>query len=344
MGSNLQSGYGYGNNLGYGSGFGNNLGYGSGFTGGYGAQAYGQGFGTSGLGTSGLSSGYGAQNWGTSGLPAQAVVQTTTVPIDTPASPMMSQSPTMTPSSFSGQQGFSNLQNQGFSSNLQGQQFNQGLQGQQFNQGLQGQQFGQSQFSGQQWSQQQSSLPVQKQFQQGLVQRREVAPVVHERIRREEVEEIQPVIHREREKTEVHKITQPIQTSSTLGIITEEGTLPAQVNPEIRTPGMMAPLAPLPTREQLAGQRMRVEKPAVVIETEKRNIIEEVQPVVYKEIVEPHIIRLTQPIYERIVEGEVYFNESLPARSESFQQPMQQQLPQQGQHFLQHIIVTHSSK
>jgi len=211
------------------------------------------------------------------------------------------------------------------------------------------------QSSSQNWQQQQS-LPFQKQYQQGQVQRRENAPVVHERIRREEVEEIQPVIHREREKTEIHKITQPIQTSATLGVITEEGTLPAQVNPEIRTPGMMSPSAPLPTREQLAGQRMRVEKPALIIETEKKNIIEEVQPVVFKEVVEPHIIRLTQPIYERIVEGDVYYSETLPTRTEftqfqqqpQFQQQfqpqfqqrdLQQQQLQQGQHFLQPIQI-----
>lgn len=43
----------------------------------------------------------------------------------------------------------------------------------------------------------------------------EIAPVVHEKIRREEVQEIQPIIHREREKTEIHKLVQPLYTSTT---------------------------------------------------------------------------------------------------------------------------------
>lgn len=300
QGLGMNQGYGFNQGLGMNQGYGFNQGLNQGLGMnqglGYGAQQ----FGNQGWGSSGLSS----------GLPAQAVVQTTTVPIETPPSPAISQAP-LTPSSQNWQQ--SSSQNWQQSSN------------------------------------QQQSLPIQKQYQQGQVQRREAAPVVHERIRREEVEEIQPVIHREREKTEIHRITQPIQTSSTLGIINEEGTLPAQVNPEIRTPGMMCPSAPLPTREQLAGQRMRVEKPALIIETEKKNIIEEVQPVVYKEVVEPHIIHLTQPIYERIVEGEVYYNETLPTRTEftQFQQQpqfqqrdlSQQQQFQQGQHFLQPIQI-----
>jgi len=266
-------GYGsqYGSGLGYGSQYGSGLGYGSQYGSGLG---YGSQYGSQGLGM-------------TSSLPAQTIVQTTSVPIEAPMSPISSQAP-LTPSSF------------GTSS------------------------FGSSSLG--------SSLPIQRQFQQGSVQRRESAPVIHERIRREEVEEIQPVIHREREKTEIHKITQPIQTSSTLGIVTEEGTLPAQFVPEIRTPGMMAPPTPIGTRQEVSGQRMRVEKPALVLETEKRNIIEEVQPVVYKETVEPHIIRLTQPIYERIVEGEVYFNDTLPATrdfSSSFQQQQQGQFGSQ---------------
>jgi len=178
---------------------------------------------------------------------------------------------------------------------------------------------------------------IQKQVIAPIIQHREVAPVIHERFRREEVEEIQPIIHREREKTEIHKITQPICTSSVLGVVAEEGMLPAQSRPEIRTPGMLAPSIPLGTRESLAGQRLRVEKPALIVETEKRNVIEEIQPVVYREIVEPHVIKLTQPIYERIVEGDVYISQTLPTQISSawgqetcFSTLAQQSFAQQG--------------
>jgi hypothetical protein len=160
-----------------------------------------------------------------------------------------------------------------------------------------------------------------------IVEKRENAPVVHERIRREEVEEIQPVIHREREKTEVHKITQPIFTNSTTGIITEERSLPAQYS-EFRTPSMPVPMAALPSStESLAAQKFRIEKAPVVYETQKTKVVEEIQPVVYKEVVQPHITRWTQPIYEHIVEADTYVTETLPARSQFYQQ----QFPMQGQ-------------
>jgi hypothetical protein len=109
-----------------------------------------------------------------------------------------------------------------------------------------------------------------------IVEKRENAPVVHERIRREEVEEIQPVIHREREKTEVHKITQPIFTNATTGIITEEKSLPAKFT-EIRTPSMPVPIAPLlSSTETLAAQKVRIEKAPVVLETQKTKVVEEI--------------------------------------------------------------------
>jgi hypothetical protein len=249
-----------------------------------------------------------------------------------------------------GQQGLNQGQQfgqQGLQSNLQDQQFaQQGLQNQQFaqQQGLQGQQ----QFSPSQQQASSSTLgaqPIQQQgieeaqaklpamggfqqtggLQQGqimassvqiapvIVEKREGIPVIQERIRREEVEEITPVIHREREKTEIHKITQPVHTSSVLGVMTEEVTLPAQFS-EMRTPSMLPPAAILPRREELSAQRMRVEKAPVLIETERKKIIEEVTPVVYKEVVEPHLTRLTQPIYEKIVEGDVFICETRPAQ------------------------------
>jgi hypothetical protein len=163
---------------------------------------------------------------------------------------------------------------------------------------------------------------VQKSIAPIAIEKREIAPVVHERIRREEVEEIQPVIHREREKTEIHKITQPIHTNQTMGVVTEERSLPAQFT-EFRTPAMAPPPAViLPTSETLAAQKVRIEKAPVIIETEKKRIIEEVQPVVYKETVQPHFIKLTQPIYEKIVEGEVYVTQTMPIQ---FQQGFFQQ-------------------
>jgi hypothetical protein len=38
----------------------------------------------------------------------------------------------------------------------------------------------------------------------------EKAPIVHETIRHERLEEIQPIIHREIEQPEIHRVTQPL--------------------------------------------------------------------------------------------------------------------------------------
>lgn len=48
------------------------------------------------------------------------------------------------------------------------------------------------------------------------------------------------------------------------------------------------------------------------MESEKKKIIEEIQPVIYREVIQPHIIRVTQPIYEKIIEADVYVTETLP--------------------------------
>lgn len=91
--------------------------------------------------------------------------------------------------------------------------------------------------------------------------------------------------------------------------------LPAQFKPDIRTPGMAAPLSQhTATQEFSATQTVCVEKPAVITETERKKIIEEIQPVIYKEVVEPHVIKLTQNIHERIIEGAVYTMQTLPAK------------------------------
>jgi len=160
------------------------------------------------------------------------------------------------------------------------------------------------------------TFQIQKSVAPVIMEKREIAPVVHERYRREEIEEIHPVIHREREKTEIHKITQPIHTSAVMGVVAQEGTLAAQIRPEIRTPGMLAPALILPRREELQAQKVRVERPPIVLETEKRRIIEEVTPLVYREVVEPHVTKFTQPIYEKIIEGDVYVTQVMPARVE----------------------------
>jgi hypothetical protein len=50
-------------------------------------------------------------------------------------------------------------------------------------------------------------------------------------------------------------------------------------------------------------EREVVQKPPVVIETIRKHIKEEIQPVVYREVLQQELIRETKPIYEKIVEA-----------------------------------------
>jgi hypothetical protein len=63
-----------------------------------------------------------------------------------------------------------------------------------------------------------------------------------------------------------------------------------------------------------ATNRVVVEKPAQFREVERTQIIEEIQPVIYKETVVPHVIRETKPVFQKIVEGPVYTQSTLPAQ------------------------------
>jgi len=58
-----------------------------------------------------------------------------------------------------------------------------------------------------------------------------------------------------------------------------------------------------------------VEKPARFIEVERNQVIEEIQPVIYKETVVPTLIQETKPVYQKIVEGPTYIQETMPARN-----------------------------
>jgi len=84
------------------------------------------------------------------------------------------------------------------------------------------------------------------------------------------------------------------------------------------------------TVRELPTQSTVVEKPAIVNETEKRQIIEEIQPVIYKETVVPTLIRETKPVYQKIVEGTTYTHQTLPpmplsgSHYASFQNPIMQ--------------------
>jgi len=140
---------------------------------------------------------------------------------------------------------------------------------------------------------------------------REKGAVIKEHIHPKEREEIQPIIHREREKTEFVEITRPIVERNVLPTQFEEKTLPAETRPTVyqgeseqfKQNYKLATERYKASVDVAATEREVVEKTPIIKEHITRKIIEEIQPVIYRETTEPHIILETRPIYEKVVEG-----------------------------------------
>jgi hypothetical protein len=136
---------------------------------------------------------------------------------------------------------------------------------------------------------------------------------IHEEIRREQVEEIQPVINIEKFKTEVIQKTQPLFDKEVRAVAVEQRTLASETLPEVIVPSVQVPVArEVSTVRELNTEAIIVEKPAIINEVEKRQVIEEIQPVIYKETVIPTLIRETKPVYQKVVEATTYVQETLP--------------------------------
>jgi len=145
-----------------------------------------------------------------------------------------------------------------------------------------------------------------------FVEHREKGPVVKEHIHQHEREEIQPIIHREREKTEVVQMTRPIREREVQATVVEKRTLPAETKPTIVQENSQF------ERDYNANvnrykssvdvdpvEHETIEKPAIIHEHLTRRVIEEVQPVILKDVTVPTLIKEVQPIYEKIIEAPV---------------------------------------
>jgi len=201
-----------------------------------------------------------------------------------------------------GQQGFAQ-QGQGGLWGGQQQQYQRGLGGQQYG----GQQWGQGQgIQGQQgWGQQRMM------GQQGLAQNvasYERPAIVQEILHPMHTEEVQPVIQRQRERTQIKQVIAPIMHRVERPPIYVNKQLPAETRPVVYnaptqefntkyTQGL-----PAPTTQNYQPHVHRVFKQPIINETVKTNIVEEIYPVVHREIYQPQIIKETLPVIEKIVE------------------------------------------
>jgi len=138
---------------------------------------------------------------------------------------------------------------------------------------------------------------------------------VHEHVRYEQVEEIQPVLNIEKFKTQVIQKTQPLLDKEVRAVHLEQKTLDTEIMPEVLVHSGGIPRArDVSTIDFMDTANMRVEKPPIIQEHENQRVIEEIQPVIYRETIVPTLIKETKPIYQKIVEDATYVQEVLPPK------------------------------
>jgi len=134
--------------------------------------------------------------------------------------------------------------------------------------------------------------------------------IVRETILPEERIEIQPVVHRERDQLEVHEVVQPMKERDILPTKMVHATLPAETRAPLiendvafKTQYREASTKFVPTTQTAAVRSETIQKAPIIEEHVNRKIVEEIQPVLYKETIVPVVVHETQPIYEKVVEA-----------------------------------------
>jgi len=141
-----------------------------------------------------------------------------------------------------------------------------------------------------------------------VLERVERPVVVHEKIVPTQRTEVQPIIHREREQVEVHEVLQPMRETDIAPTMVQNVQLQPsyfeerasdvsfqqqyrEASTRIRSDTVISPTV-----------TQQVERAPIVEEVIHRKVIEEVQPVLYRETIKPTVVEATKPIYERVYE------------------------------------------
>jgi hypothetical protein len=135
--------------------------------------------------------------------------------------------------------------------------------------------------------------------------------VVHEHIHTLEKEEIQPIIHREREQLDIKQVTQQLHETQIQPTLIQHRELAAEFRAPIIERG--APIQEnvvLPSVDRDATIRSTQINAPIIEETIKKTIIEEIQPVLERDIIQSTIIQERKDIYEKIVEAPVVYRET----------------------------------
>jgi len=133
---------------------------------------------------------------------------------------------------------------------------------------------------------------------------------VEEVIKPYEVTEVQPVVDVHRQQTEIHQVLQPIKETEIKPVQIHEQVQPLQ---SFTTVQPSQPVSPgfdvATTTTSLDVQKTQIQKPPIVREHIHKQVIEEVQPVIYRETIEPHVIKQTVPIQQTIIEPPIITKE-----------------------------------
>ncbi|PRP76539.1 hypothetical protein PROFUN_15081 [Planoprotostelium fungivorum] len=125
--------------------------------------------------------------------------------------------------------------------------------------------------------------------------------VVKERIQPVEREIVQPVIHREREQLEIHQVLDHLHENEVKPVTIVQDRLPDQVRPVIFTGDHSVRPVEVnlhDTTVTLDKRVIEVTLPAHIEEKTRRTIVEEFQPILCRDVVQPTVVRRIMPIYE----------------------------------------------
>jgi len=137
-------------------------------------------------------------------------------------------------------------------------------------------------------------------------------PVVKETVHQREKEEVTPVIDREREETIVNQVVQPVRDSRK-ETVHHQATAPTIQNEVVEDVSAAEAERYQQNRAQHQSSRTvvggattssHVNAP-IVNERVKTHVVEEIQPVIEREIHEEHVVHRTQPVQERVIKAPV---------------------------------------
>lgn len=140
-------------------------------------------------------------------------------------------------------------------------------------------------------------------IQDAAVRRRSRPAVVNERIAQREIVEVSPVVQREREQFEIRPVVQRVQEVVQQPDTFQDTQFPREIRELRDTRPEPALLPHQPTVTTLPPIREYVTMRPYVRERVVRHVVEDIQPVIDREIRATTHLRATKPIYEHVVES-----------------------------------------